>query len=234
MELEDLYEAVLQGSDIRAFLDELVARTATDLTGEAVLCGITLLRPKRAVTVACSEARVRDLDERQYGAGEGPCLTSAESGQVEYIRDVRSERRWPAYIGAISSTATRSVLAVPFPLEGESSAALNLYADVPEAFDDAAVESARFHAVSTSRALRLALRIASLTDARDDLAAALMGRTSIDIAVGIIMGENRCDQDAAVEIMRRASNARQMKLRDVAAAVIATVSTAGTRTHFEP
>ena len=47
-------------------------------------------------------------------------------------------------------------------------------------------------------------------------------RTVIDLAVGIIMGQNRCgSQEEAVAILKTASNHRNMKLRDLAAELVA-------------
>ncbi|WP_258868547.1 ANTAR domain-containing protein [Arthrobacter sp. RT-1] len=52
----------------------------------------------------------------------------------------------------------------------------------------------------------------------------MKNRTAIDIAVGVIMAQNRCSQDAAITILRKASSSRNMKLHNVAAAVIESVS----------
>jgi len=44
------------------------------------------------------------------------------------------------------------------------------------------------------------------------------------MAVGAIMAENRCSRDTAFQILTRASNTRNIKLRDVAASVIRSIS----------
>ncbi|MHA7264346.1 ANTAR domain-containing protein [Arthrobacter sp. TMN-37] len=69
--------------------------------------------------------------------------------------------------------------------------------------------------------LRLAVRIARLSDTDENLRAAMQARTTIDLAVGIIMAQNRCSQDSAMTILKAASSARNVKLREVAAAVVA-------------
>jgi AmiR/NasT family two-component response regulator len=51
--------------------------------------------------------------------------------------------------------------------------------------------------------------------------------------VGIIMGQNRCSQDEAFGILQSASNTRNMKLRDVASAIVASTGNSAPRTHFE-
>jgi AmiR/NasT family two-component response regulator len=86
-------------------------------------------------------------------------------------------------------------------------------------------------AVSTT--LRMAVRLARHRDTEADLQAALESRTTIDLAVGIIMGQNRCTQEKAFDILRTASNHRNLKLRDLAAELVATVGKGPASTHFD-
>ena len=58
--------------------------------------------------------------------------------------------------------------------------------------------------------------------------------TTIDLAAGVIMAQNRCSQATAMAILKNASSARNIKLRDVAATVIASVSSdTAVTTHFD-
>jgi AmiR/NasT family two-component response regulator len=75
-----------------------------------------------------------------------------------------------------------------------------------------------------SKALNLSVRMAHLIDARDNLKAAMESRTTIDLAVGIVMGQNRCSQEAAFKILKNASSTRNFKLREVAATIVASVN----------
>ena len=59
-----------------------------------------------------------------------------------------------------------------------------------------------------------------MTKVTDQLRAALNSRTLIDQTIGIIMGQNRCNADAAFAVLRSASQNRNVKLRDVAAEII--------------
>jgi len=57
-----------------------------------------------------------------------------------------------------------------------------------------------------------------------DLAAqlenALRSRAVIDQAIGIVMAESRCDANQAFATLSRASNNRNMKLRDLATEIV--------------
>jgi AmiR/NasT family two-component response regulator len=48
------------------------------------------------------------------------------------------------------------------------------------------------------------------------------------------MAQNRCIQETAIRILRIASNTRNVKLRDIAASVVASIShDPRVRTHFD-
>jgi len=49
---------------------------------------------------------------------------------------------------------------------------------------------------------------------------ALANRSTIYQALGVMMSQNRCSRDAAMGILRRASQDRNIKLREVAATII--------------
>ena len=58
-------------------------------------------------------------------------------------------------------------------------------------------------------------------------------RTAIDLACGVIMGQNRCSQAEAMEILAKVSSNRNRKLRDVATELIEQLSGKSIETHFD-
>ena len=164
------------------------------------------------------------MDELQYAYGDGPCLTAMRTGVTTYVPNVSIEHRWPEYIRAVAKKGVQSILGVPLRLEGDSTAALNIYSSRPHGISGEDIARAELFAEQSAKTLRLELRLAKLQDARDNLEAAMKNRTAIDVAVGVIMAQNRCSQDAAVTILRKASNSRDMKLHDLAAGIVESVS----------
>ncbi|GAB3528322.1 GAF and ANTAR domain-containing protein [Arthrobacter monumenti] len=230
-----LQDAVLDSADVQEFLDQLCRHAVQELSdGEEVLCGITLLRQKRAATVASSSEYARKMDEVQYSFNDGPCLTAAREQSTIRVPDLGQEQRWPDYIEAITGHGMHSVLAVSFNLEGEGRAALNLYSNTVGKFTDEVTAKATTFADEASRSLRLAVKVAHHSDIAADLHAAMATRTVIDIAIGIIMCQSRCSQNEAFEFLKKASSHRNIKLRTLAGQIVAGTGTnAPPHTHFD-
>lgn len=231
-----LQQLVLESQDIQAFLAELAILAASRLSvpGNTVHSGVTVLRQKKPEAVAASDAAAKALDELQNGFGQGPCLTALKNQATLYVPDLAVETRWGPYVRTATKHGVSSILAVPLDLAGDAEAVLNLYSGCSNSFSNEDVATAEMFAGQAASSLRLILRITHLSDARNDMATAMQSRTVIDMAVGAIMAENRCDRDIAFNILTRASSTRNIKLRDVAAAVITSIS--GERritTHFD-
>lgn len=230
-----LQDMVLESSDVNEFLDGLVKVAADTLSssGRQILCGVVLLRPKTKKTAASSSPQALLMDEVQYAFDDGPCLRAAREGRVYVVSDFRDETRFGRYPSAIVEHGIRSALGIPIPLEGYAAAALNLYSPVPNAFDEHNIVTATTFARETSKTLRMAVRYAHLSDTGQQLQAAMKSRTVIDIAAGIIMGQNQCSHDAAMTILKAASNGRNKKLADVAASVVTSAGQQAPQTHFD-
>jgi GAF domain-containing protein len=221
-----LQELVLESQDIAAFLTELALVAAARLSSPAnrVHAGVTVIRRKRPESVASSDAAAHALDELQNGFGDGPCLTALRTGAAVLVQDLTAERRWAPYVRAAAQKGVVSILAVPLDLAGDAEAVMNLYSGRSNGFTDEDISTAEAFAEQAAGSLRLVLRITQLSEARNDLAVAMQSRSAIDMAVGAIMAENRCSRDTAFKILTTASNARNLKLRDVAASVITSIS----------
>jgi hypothetical protein len=226
-----LQELLLESEDITRFLNTVTATIAAapSQDGEEVWCAITLLRAKRATTVAASNPHAEVLDEVQHHYGDGPCLTAAREHRMVYVPDPR----WPPYGAAAAEAGIRCALGVPMELGEEATAGVNVYAHHPQAFDQATIAAVQAQVADTSAALRLAVRMENHRDTETDPQAAMASRTTIDLAVGITMGQNRGTQERAFEILRAASNHRNVKPRELTAELVARVGKGPSTTHFE-
>lgn len=230
--LEDL---VVVSADLDEFLEGLVGAATAILSedGAEILTSVTLLRPRTKATIASTCQTARRLADIQYRFDDGPCMRAAATGRTVGVEDLADDAAFPLYSSAALQKGIRSALAVAVQLDGPEQAALTYYSRRPGAFSHAKVELAELFARKASTPLRLALRLARLTDKADHLAAAMESRTIIDLAAGVIMAQNRCSQDEAIEILRAASSARNMKLRDLASNVLTSTVNAPVSTHFD-
>lgn len=131
-------------------------------------------------------------------------------------------RKQPTLVAGSTGETSAGSLRIPLLLDADHSAVVSFYSAGPFSGDD--VEHAHHFAVEAARALLVALNCSQLRDSRDDLAAALQSRTIIDLAIGAIMAQNRCGREAAFKILRNTSNNRNLKIRDVARAVVASIA----------
>jgi GAF domain-containing protein len=221
-----LQDLVLASSDVHEFLTDTATIFATQLSqpGNHLSCGITVVRQKRPVAVASSDARARNLVELQNSIGDGPCLTALRTETMVHVPDLEADLRWPRYNRAARQLGIGSILAVPMHLDAAAQAVVNLYSPNTDGFPHHGLDASVGLTGIAAKALDLALNIAQLRDARDDLAAALKSRTVIDTAIGAIMAQNRCSRDAAFQILVKASSYRNIKLKEVAAGIISGIS----------
>ncbi|MFB9714712.1 GAF and ANTAR domain-containing protein [Arthrobacter methylotrophus] len=201
-----------------------LAAAALSTASNDVSCGVALKTRKNGVATAGSDERVHALDELQIDFSDGPCLTAFRSHSVILVADTRNERRWRDYVEVVWQNGIGSILAVPLDVVGEAEAVMKFYSTARRGFSAPDITAAEEFADSASKSLCLALTISQLRHARDDLTTAMQSRSTIDTAVGIVMAQNRCGRDTAIKVLTRASNSRNVKLRDIAATVIASVS----------
>jgi GAF domain-containing protein len=174
--------------------------------------------------VACSDPAAAQVDEVQYRLDDGPCLVAMRENRIVRIEDTAAKARWPEFESQAASHGIRSCLALPLSVDGEPVGALNLYARSASAFGAAEARAAESFAESASVALALAMRLASHASLIDQLRSSLGSRTVIDQALGIIMAREACTQAHAFAILRAASQNSNVKLRDIATAVVTSVT----------
>jgi GAF domain-containing protein len=221
--LAELQALLLAHEDVEDFLQEMAVLAAARVA-DGASCGITLRPGGRATTVASSDELAARVDEVQYGIEKGPCLHAMRTGEVVSVPDTAGEPRWSGFEQQAAAQGVASSLSIPLTADGLHIGALNLYAPVAGAFGEVEARRAERFAATASGALSLAVRQAQQTDLTEQLRAALASRAVIDQALGILMAQERCSATRAFEILRAASQHRNVKLREVAAGIVTAVS----------
>jgi GAF domain-containing protein len=215
----------LDQGPLEQLLQQLV-NIARDALPGADEVSTTLLRGDRAWTAAYTGQLALDADEMQYERGYGPCMDAGRTGTALLIDDAREETRWPDYTAHVVERGVLSSLSVPLPMQTDVIGALNCYSRSPSAFPPEAIEIAQELAGHVAVAVANAVAYTDATTLAGQMRTALDSRAIIDQAIGVIMAGNRCDADAAFAILTRASQNRNIKLRDIAGGIVADVSRA--------
>lgn len=225
--LRHLQEMIVDSGSLSDFLDGLTVLAAGNLgavMGCPVDCSIALKRPKRPVAVGGSCPQAKLLGQTEVDLGEGPCLDALDSHQLVSADDTSHDQRWPHLAKALAMAGYASVLSVPLEAGPGADAALNFFAPNPAAFSPEATFAAASFASRAQTSLQLAVRIRAEQLLAEDLAAAMVNRSTIDMACGAIMAQNQCSQEEAFGILVRASNNRNEKLHAVAASFLRRLS----------
>jgi GAF domain-containing protein len=189
------------------------------------MAGITLLVEGRPRTGVFTDPEAPEIDEAQYSSGEGPCLQAFRTLGVYRIDKMSDEERWPEFVKTAAAHGIRSTLSVPVVARGEGLGALNLYSRSPANYDD---RSARVVEEFARHAAIMLANAQVYWDARqlnENLRQAMHSRATIDHAVGIVMASGGRSADEAFQILVRASQRENRKLREIAEEIVARAQT---------
>jgi GAF domain-containing protein len=186
---------------------EAVVALAHHVVPAAVAISVTVVSDAGVETAASTSAWAASLDRAQYDAGAGPCVDAAIGGEMRSIADIRHDTRWPAYAAVALADGALSSVSVPIPVDDRVVASLNAYATHLDAFSSA--DHARLRKLAAVAAAVLATAEAPLRHAH----------AGIDQAKGILMNEEHCSAEQALDILAARALANRSSLREVAADV---------------
>ncbi len=184
------------------------------------LASVTMINDGRPSTPVQTDPLAADLDSVQYRSRRGPCLEAYQVGKIVREKIIEKTERWPEFSSVARKAGIQSILAVPLVANGHPLGALNLYSKSSAGYDDAAEETALLFSQQAAVACANAevyWRTFTLTE---HLREALASRDVIGQAKGILMARRNCTGDAAFELLRQASQHRNIKLREIAEQVV--------------
>jgi GAF domain-containing protein len=191
-----------------------VVDRAVQVVGPCEWCGISLRKRRKKVETAASSSEVARLcDALQYDLGEGPCLEAIWDNDWYATHDTSTDDRWPRWGPRVAEHGVGSVLSIQLATETETLGALNLYAGPVHAYQPDDIDLALIFAAHATNALSAARLVTGLQTA-------VQSRHLIGVAQGILMNRYELTLDQSFEVLRRFSSQANIKLRDLAAAVI--------------
>jgi len=218
--LVEVADTLVDEFDLIEFLQMVTSRTAGLADTSAV--GLLLAdRHGRLQLMAASDERAKMLELFQVQADEGPCQDCFKQGIAVVNADLRAaSERWPRFAPRAVEGGFRSVHAFPLRLRREVIGALNLFGvdaggispgDIPvvQALADVATIG-----ILQARAIR---RAEVLTE---QLQGALNSRVVIEQAKGALAQIRGVSPDEAFRLLRSYCRTRQLRLGDVAQALV--------------
>ncbi len=211
-----LAEIIYQGSDVNQMYAAICV--AATLTVRGCDHASLLVRENdKYVTVGASDRLAQTVDELERRAGDGPCIDAIEEETPQIDPDLTTPSLWPKLASVlVAETPVRGAMGFRLLVDKRKGAALNLFSDTPNMFD---AESAGRAAVLAAFA-SVAINAVGKGEDASSLRRGLLSNREIGKAVGMLMLLHDMGEDEAFDLLRRHSQALNIKLADVAREVI--------------
>lgn len=212
--LAQVSQLLVGAEDVEATLTA-VCRLAVEHIPGCEAAGVTLLTRGSLASMGATSDEVTALDQLQYQSGQGPCLDALRERDVVQTDDLAGDERWPRLgPAAVEATGVRSVLAFSLCAGERTLGSLNLYSFRTGAFRDEPITAGLGSLFASHAAVALAG-----AQTLEGLRAALESRETISVAMGILMAREGLSRAKAFDVLRRASQRENVKLREIAARI---------------
>ena len=213
--LERLAGAFEEEEELSVVLQR-VCQQVVHAVPDAEIASVTLLRDGDPYTATATGDSAHRIDQAQYEAGQGPCLEAARTGELQRVKVAEAAQQWPEFAAAASESAVLGYLSAPLFVDREYHGSLNLYDTGGNSFGALDAALLELYTTAAEAALRSARRHQAARETMAQLSSALTSRAVIDQAKGILMALHRIPADDAFELLVKASQEQNVKLREVA------------------
>ena len=206
----------LQAQDDPRHVCRAAARLAVANIDGADDAAISVVQRNKGIeTLGETAAYVAAADRLQYELQEGPCLDAVWEERVVHSPVLAADSRWPRWASrVVDQLSVRSMMCFRLFTVEDTIGGLNLYARTDHAFSGRDREDGSALAAHIAVADASVQRITNLNEA-------LTSRTVIAEAIGMLMERFELTPDLAFRVLTRVSTNSNMKLRDIAADIVA-------------
>lgn len=213
-------------ADLLSIAGKSGARSLNELAGlasrQVTACSGTIVglwREGEPIDVAASHPDVGELIEVQLRSLRGPVVEALITGEPAYCPDTLTERRWPEYAHAALCRGVRCVVTL-IHQSGPVAVTLSLLAARPRVLDPEQLPLAELLVAAGSAVMGNVSQYGEARRAALQLRDAARSRALVDQAKGILMHALGCSADEALTRMRQISQARSVKVTEVASRII--------------
>lgn len=215
-----LADTLVADYDVVELLDQLVEACVTLLGVTAA--GLLLDDQKGSLALlASSSEETRLLEIFQLQNNQGPCLDCVRTGEAVTSADLEADRdRWPAFVPEALEAGFRSVTAVPMRLRDQTIGGLNMFSDTATllAVDDRELAQALADVATIGILQQRSVHRTSVL--AEQLQHALNSRVVIEQAKGVLAERDQVGMEGAFATLRKHARDHNLKLADVALAVV--------------
>ena len=215
-----LASSLVNGYDVVDLLTQLTEDCARLL--DIASAGLLLADGRGLLhVVAASSERTRLLEVHQLQRAEGPCRDCFLTGTPVSVPDLQAlESRWPSFVPAACALGFASVHALPMRLRDNRLGALGLFGTNVGVLapDDLALGQALADVASVALVQERAASDSSTVN--QQLQTALTSRVLLEQAKGVLAQLGDLDRAGAFTVLRRYARDRNLRLSEVAAAVV--------------
>ena len=218
--LAEFATLLVEDSSTNAVLERLGAYCTELLPIHGV--GVLLRSPKGGMEVATANTEAgRIVEGLEAELRQGPCTDALEQGEQVLVPDLAATGdRYPAFTPRALEAGVRSIHALPLTTRGETVGSMDLIALEPTELDANHLTTAQLLADVTVSYLSNGRVLEEKSALAEQLQHALDSRVLIEQAKGVIAERRKVPVNDAFESIRRYARSNQLKLRDVAGAII--------------
>ncbi|MFA9446449.1 ANTAR domain-containing protein [Egicoccus sp. AB-alg6-2] len=222
--LTRLNRLLLDGQRLHEVLAGVVEGVRLAVPSLAAVSVTTIGEDGTYTTAVATDQHAIAVDQVEYDLHLGPCVLALETGEDQFVDDVRTDTRWGPFNDKAREEGFLSAAGIALNANGRTYGALNLFSD----------ESAGIGPDTRRLCNRLAPSLAAtLANARAHLAAERLSEqlqqqleaiAVLHQAVGVLMAERGCDPETAGALLERAAEATNRTVRDVATQIVGSVA----------
>jgi len=177
-------------------------------------------RDGEVISAAATHPDLAELADLQLAAGQGPIVAAASTGLPVSCQDTLEESRWPGYADAALRLGVRCSVHLVRDLP-RGALVLSLFSVHPGVLDEQSVPTADVLASFGGAMLENATAYSRAQRTASQLKDAVVARSVVDQAKGILMHALGCDAEGALRRLRAESQRRHVKVTEVAGEVVA-------------
>jgi ANTAR domain len=190
-------------------------------------------RDGEVVAAAATHPDLAELADLQLETGRGPIIAAMDAGTAISCPDTLEESRWPEYADAALRRGVRCSVHLVRELP-RGALVLSLFGVRPGVLDEHSNPMADMLAAFGGAMLANATVYSQAQRTASQLKDAVVARSVVDQAKGILMHALGCDADSALRRLRAESQRRHVKVTEVAGEVLAVYGAGDQRTAGRP